>query len=127
MNDYSYSTADPSVYDLLKEHAKWMRKNPAEAEAILWDCLKRKALGQSFRRQHIIGQYIADFICLSAKVIVELDGGYHHFPEVQDSDEIRTRWLQSKGFLVIRFSNDEVISNTNEVLKRIKVIIDERK
>jgi very-short-patch-repair endonuclease len=88
---------------------------------------KSKFFGGHFRRQHIIGQYIADFACLSHKLIIELDGVYHQLPNQQISDEERTEWLESKGFYVLRFTNEEVIGDTEKVLNKIKnYIINER-
>ena len=75
---YSYETADEAWYKLLVEFAKDNRRNPTEAESLLWELLRKKQLGKSFRRQHIIGDFIVDFICLPAKLIIEVDGGYHH-------------------------------------------------
>ena len=105
MSTYDYQTADPLLYSLLKEYAYRMRINPTEAESILWQQLRGKALGQPFRRQHIIGPFIADFICVPRKLILEIDGGYHQLPDQQISDEERTQWLEAKGYKVIRFTN----------------------
>ncbi len=105
---------------MLKAYAKENRKNPTEAENILWDCLKERQLGQPFRRQHIIGDYIADFICIPSKLIIEIDGGYHQLPEQQVSDEQRQEWLESRGFTVIRFTNEEVINDIENVLETIE-------
>ena len=119
--------ADPLLYDKLKEFAFEHRKNPTEAESILWEYLKGKQTGFSFRRQHIIGPFIADFTCLSRKLIIEIDGGYHQLPEQQISDEHRTQGLENKGFFVLRFTNDEVVGNTKGVLDIIKqYVINER-
>ena len=126
-NPFGYEMADPLLYDKLKVFAFEHRKNPTEAESILWEYLKGKQTGFSFRRQHIIGPFIADFTCLSRKLIIEIDGGYHQLPEQQISDEHRTQWLKNKGFFVLRFTNDEVVGNTKGVLDIIKqYIINER-
>ena len=119
-NPFGYKMADPLLYDKLKEFAFENRKNPTEAESILWEYLKGKQTGFSFRRQHIIGPFIADFTCLSRKLIIEIDGGYHQLPEQQTSDEYRTQWLEDNGFFVLRFTNEEVIGNTKAVLDKIK-------
>ena len=120
MTDFQFKTADPYMYDLLKEFAKENRKNPTEAEAILWKYLKSRQLGHPFRRQHIIGEFIADFVCIPAMLVIELDGGYHQLPEQQVSDEQRQQWLESNGFKVIRFTNEEVIGDIEKVIKTIK-------
>ena len=126
-NPFGYKMADPLLYDKLKEFAFEHRKNPTEAESILWEYLKGKQTGFSFRRQHIIGPFIADFTCLSRKLIIEIDGGYHQLPEQQTSDEYRTQWLEDNGFFVLRFTNEEVVGNTKGVLDIIKqYVINER-
>lgn len=120
---FGYEMADPVVYKLLKEFANENRQNPTTAESILWDFLKGKRTGYKFRRQHIIGDYIADFICLEHKLIIEIDGGYHQLPAQQMRDEDRTNWLESKGFNVVRFSNEEIIADIETVLGKIRKII----
>ena len=120
MDDYSYCTAAPYIYALLKKFAQENRANPTEAERLLWRTLRGSQLGQPFRRQHVIGEFIADFVCLPIKLIVELDGRYHSLPEQQISDEERTRWLQQYGFRVIRFTNEQVLCDIENVLLTIK-------
>ena len=117
---YEYQTADPSLYRELKKHASWNRNHPTEAENLLWNYLRSDGLGVTFKRQHIIGDYIADFVCLPKKLIIELDGGYHTLPSQRESDDLRSEWLQSKGFCVLRFNNNELFNNINEVLETIK-------
>ncbi len=116
----AYQAADCSVYDMLKEFAKKNRENPTEAERILWKLLKGKQLGVTFRRQHIIGQYIADFSAPAIKLLIEVDGRYHQLPEQQVSDEQRTQYLESKGYTIIRFSNDQVVADINNTIAIIK-------
>ena len=118
--DYDYCTADPINYELLKDFANNHKQQPTEAESFLWGFLKRSSLGKPFRRQHIIGNYIADFFCLPARLVVEIDGGYHQLPLQQVDDKTRTEWLEEKGFKVIRFTNEEVIGDIESVLHRIK-------
>jgi len=118
--DYEYQWADPLLYGLLKEYAKENRRHPTEAESVLWEYLRAGELGLPFKRQHIIGEFIADFVCLPAKLIIEVDGGYHQLPEQQASDEERQRWLESKGFTVLRFTNEEVICDTDNVIETIE-------
>ena len=117
---FNYEMADPVLYEKLREYAKEHRKKPTEAENILWECLKGNFWGTHFRRQHIIGSYIADFACLSHRLIIEIDGGYHQLPEQQTSDQERTEWLENRGFTVIRFTNEEIIGNLEIVLNKIK-------
>jgi very-short-patch-repair endonuclease len=120
MDDYSYCTAAPYIYKLLKEFARENRAKPTEAEMVLWRELRGNQLGVTFRRQHIIGEYIADFVSLSTKIIIELDGRYHSLPEQQISDEERTQWLKQHGFKVIRFTNEQVLCDIDNVLLTIK-------
>ena len=117
---YDYQTADPMLYMRLKAYSKEMRKFATEAESILWEYLRAKQLGKTFKRQHIIGDYIADFVCLESGLIVELDGGYHQLPEQQINDELRTVWLEKHGFRVIRFKNEELLTNIDHCLEIIK-------
>ena len=116
---YEYQTADPTLYPLLRDYARKNRNNPTEAESLLWDYLKADGLGVTFKRQHIIGDYIADFVCISSKLIVELDGGYHQLPQQQINDSQRTKWLESRGYKVLRFTNEELFNGINNVLDKI--------
>ena len=118
--NYEYQTADPSQYHLLREYAQYNRNHPTEAESLLWEYLRAGVLGVSFKRQHVIGDYIADFICLSQKLIIELDGAYHNTPKQELNDQQRTEWLENKGYCVIRFTNEELFSNIDKVLETIK-------
>jgi 5-methyltetrahydrofolate--homocysteine methyltransferase len=115
---YDWMTAEPVVYELLKEFANSNRKNPTQAESAIWELLQdRKLEKYKFRRQHIVGKYIADFVCLPQKLVIEIDGLIHQLPENKDSDEIRTQWLEGIGFRLLRFSNDEVLNNPAKVLQ----------
>ncbi len=116
-----WKTADPMLYGLMKDLAKKLRyNNPTHTETILWNCLSNKQLeGFKFRRQHIIGGYIADFVCLKERLIVEIDGLVHELPENKMKDEERTKWLKEHGFRVVRFTNDQVLSNLENVLQEI--------
>ena len=117
--NYSYCTADPFYYGLLKGFAQENRKFQTDAERLLWDRLSSNKLGVSFRKQHIIGCYIADFICLSRKLIVEVDGGYHSQEEQEIKDYLRTEQLEKMGYKVIRFKNEEIYNNISDVLDTI--------
>ena len=114
-------SAHPDVYKILKNNALHNRKNPTNAEALMWQCLRDKQLGMKFRRQHAIGDYIADFACLENGLIIEVDGEYHNTPEQQKEDAIRTEYLQECGFHVLRFTNEEVLTKTEWVLRSIMV------
>ena len=117
---YSFETADEAWYSLLVEFAKDNRRNPTEAESLLWEVLRKRQLGKPFRRQHIIGDFIVDFICLPVKLIIEVDGGYHNKGNQPTLDEKRTEWLEKKGYKVIRFTNEEVLSDIKNVIIKIK-------
>ena len=108
---YGYETNGDGTFNLLKRNAKSNRRYPTTAEAMLWENVRGKALGVRFRRQHQIGSYIADFVCLKYNLVVEVDGGYHYFGNQIISDEIRTKYLESQGFTVIRFDNNEVLQD----------------
>ena len=112
--------ADPLIYSKLKQFALIHRKEPTMAESILWDKLRSKKEGYKFRRQHIVGQFIADFVCLKKGLIIEIDGNYHQLPEMKFSDEERTKALKESGFDVIRVTNDEVTFQLEEVLNKIQ-------
>lgn len=115
-----YRFADLSLYPLLKEYAATHRAQPTQAEEVLWEILKSKSLeGYKFRRQHIIDRYIADFVCLKHRLIIEVDGLIHTHPDHQVSDEVRTSWLKELGFNVLRFTNEEVINNVEETKSKI--------
>jgi 5-methyltetrahydrofolate--homocysteine methyltransferase len=115
-----WMTANPISYPKLLEYAKSMRNKPTEAEKMLWNVLSGKGLdGYKFRRQHIIGEYIADFVCLKHHLIIEVDGSIHQLPENEISDFERTKWLVSEGYQVIRFTNKEVLSNIFDVIEKI--------
>lgn len=113
--------ADPILYPLLKKYANENRHQPTEAEKVLWQMLSDKSLmGYKFRRQHIIGQYIADFACLETRLIIEIDGKYHFANEQIEEERIRTEILNKYGYTVIRFTNEEVLCNLETTIKRIK-------
>ncbi|NWF49869.1 MAG: DUF559 domain-containing protein, partial [Ignavibacteriaceae bacterium] len=117
---YDWMTADLNVYEKVKKFVKQNRSNPTPAEEKMWELLRdRKLENYKFRRQHIIGKYIADFACIPQKLVIEIDGLIHQLPENKDSDEIRTQWLESIGFRVLRFLNDEVLNNPAKVLQDV--------
>ena len=91
-----------------------------EAESFLWQRIRKKQLkGRQFYRQKNIGNYIVDFYCLSAKAIVELDGGQHYTQEGIRRDKVRDKYLDSLGLTTLRFSDREVLKNIEGVLERI--------
>ena len=118
--DLGVHTADPTMYGVLKERAEAMRKNPTEAEKVLWEALRAKGLGVKFRQQHIIEDFIVDFYCNEYKVTVEVDGGYHNEEGQMKSDAERTARLNELGYTELRFTNEEVLHDLDSVLKKIK-------
>ncbi len=116
-----WETANPRLYGKLKKFAKEMRYERATpSEELMWEALSNKKLGgYKIRRQHIIGYYIADFVCLRHQLIIEIDGLIHQLPENQASDLERQKWLEDEGFRVIRFTNEEVLNDLEGVLYRI--------
>jgi very-short-patch-repair endonuclease len=102
------------------EKAKKMRKIPTNAEKILWAELKSKSLDYKFRQQHLINDFIVDFVCLSKKLIIEVDGEYHFTEEQIHLDTERTSILNKLGYKVIRFKNEEVTGTISTVLEKIK-------
>ena len=118
--DKWFETSAPDRYELLKEFAKKNRREMTESERVLWEELRKLNCGYHFRRQHPIGDYIADFACLKKKLVIEVDGGYHNEPLQQQNDQWRTEFMESKGYTVIRFNNEEISNNLHEVITRIK-------
>jgi phosphoribosylformylglycinamidine synthase I len=114
-------TADKkSWFKGLKEHGAEMRRQPTLAEDFLWQQLRgRQMEGHKFRRQHTIEQFIVDFICLEKHLIVEVDGGVHGEAEQAEYDQGRTHELQELGYQIIRFTNEEVLHQTPQVLQQI--------
>ena len=119
VDDLGVHTADPRLYGVLKEFAEENRKNPTEAESVLWNTLKAKGVGLKFRRQHIIEDFIVDFFCNEKKLTIELDGGYHRVPEQMKKDEERTARLQELGYTELRFTNEQVLCDIDNVIKEI--------
>ena len=91
-----------------------------DAERLVWSRIRRKQLkGLQVYRQRIIGNYIVDFYCPKAKLVVELDGGQHFTEEGLKKDAVRDVWINNQGFTVLRFSDEEVLSNLDGVLEKI--------
>ena len=119
----NFELADPFFYDMLKEYARENRRNQTEAEEFLWRQIKGNALGVKFKRQLIILSYIADFACLEKSLVIEVDGGYHFTDEQMVQDAYRTEELEKAGFKVLRFRNEDVIRNIEQVLNTIQEYI----
>ena len=120
---FGYETASADIYPTLKEFARRNRHEMTPSETLLWQHLRKEITGFKFRRQHAIGDYIADFVCLEQKIVIEVDGGYHFTESQQIDDTLRSEILLDKGYRVVRFTNEEVDYNPQEVIKRIKEIL----
>jgi 5-methyltetrahydrofolate--homocysteine methyltransferase len=121
VDKYGWETAGSELYSVLKEKAKEMRNKPTEAEKMLWNVLSNKGIeNYKFRRQHIVGEYIVDFICLEKRLIVEVDGAVHNDVSQIEHDKQRTECLESKGFKVIRFTNNQVLSDFFNTIEKIR-------
>ena len=104
----------------LKNYARELRKNITNTENLLWSKLRRKQLhGYQFYRQKIISNFIVDFYCPKAKLVIELDGGQHYTKNGKEGDRIRDDYLVNLGLKVLRFSDREVFENLNGVLEKI--------
>ncbi len=105
---------------ILFEFAKKLRNNQTEAESHLWNYLRgNKILNVRFKRQHPIFYFVADFYCHQAKLIIEVDGGYHKVPEQYEYDSNRDSDLEKFGLKVLRFTNERVFSDTEKVIEEI--------
>lgn len=115
-----YRTAGTYDYALLKDFARSMRHSPTAEESVLWRYLRNNQLGYKFRRQHVVGHYIADFLCLDKKLIVELDGKYHTLPGQIEDDVTRQHWLEENGYTILRITNEELLVSTDNAIQKIK-------
>lgn len=109
---------------ILKPYASENRKQMTKAEACLWKyALRAKQMGYTFNRQRPVLNYIADFMCKELKLIIEVDGGIHSMEDVAKKDIIRQQHLELVGFKVIRFKNEEVLKEINNVREHILATI----
>ena len=102
----------------MKERARVLRQDMTDAESRMWYFLRNRRLaGYKFVREYVIGNYIADFVCRDKKLIIEIDGGQHM--EAAEYDQKRTNYLTANGYRVMRFWNNEVFNNAQDVLEAI--------
>jgi very-short-patch-repair endonuclease len=107
---------------LATSRARAMRRDMTDAERKLWFLLRdRRLAGMKFRRQAPVGPYIADFVCLRCKLIVEADGGQHY---ENPKDVVRDRWLTREGYVVVRYSNNDILKNPEGVLTDLLAHLD---
>lgn len=111
-----FSTSDPMDYPILKAHAEAGKENPTPAESTFKELLKQERFADyRFRFQHPVDRFIPDFVCLKSNLIVEIDGSSHAGTDRQQEDQERTERLNSAGFHVLRFTNEEVLQHTDRV------------
>ncbi|MGY2752646.1 very-short-patch-repair endonuclease/type I restriction-modification system DNA methylase subunit [Thermostichus sp. MS-CIW-21] len=104
--------------------ARQLRREATTAESLLWELLRdRRLLGRKFRRQHPIGQFIADFFCDDARLIIEIDGAVHREPTQQERDRLREEILREHGFAILRFTNEQIFDHTEQVLQEIAAYV----
>jgi len=104
----------------LKEYSRELRKNMTDAERLLWPKLRGKQLeGLQFNRQKPIGNYIVDFYCLKAKLVIEVDGSQHYSNDGKQKDRIRDEYMVQHGLKVLRFSDRDVLKNIDGVVETI--------
>jgi very-short-patch-repair endonuclease len=122
INREMYFGAKPELFKFARE----MRNNPTECERILWKYLKKlRAEGFTFRRQHPIDIFIADFYCHTKKLVIEVDGEIHLDQQARDYDEGRTADLDKYGITVLRFKNNEVLFKIETVMEKISDYLSE--
>jgi ATP-dependent Lhr-like helicase len=115
-----YYTTDALSWKANIDNARQNRHQPTEAENVLWQFLRGKKIGYKFRRQHPVLGYIPDFICIEKKLIIEVDGGYHNDTAQQELDKYREGELIAQGYTIVRFTNNEVLSDPENVLSTLK-------
>ena len=103
---------------------KELRQRQNDAEGRLWYFLRNRQINScKFRRQHRMGSFIVDFVCLEEKLIIELDGGQHNEVSNKEKDTIRTNWLEKEGYKVLRFWDNDVLANIEGVVEVIRKIL----
>ena len=125
--DGNYNTAAPDRYLLLKSCAQTNKCFQTDAERLLWEHIRAKQLSVKFNRQHIIGDFIVDFVCIEKGLVIEVDGGYHSEYGQIEKDELRIERLKDLGFHVIRFKNEDVLGDISGVLNIIKKQLNQQK
>ena len=124
--DYKWQNISVDRVGILKDFARKNRREMTDAEKWMWEHL-RTIPDVRFRRQHPIGDYIVDFVCLKFNLIIEVDGAYHNEPQQQAEDAIRSDYLRDHGFFILRFTNEEVLYDTESVIQTINKQIQQRK
>jgi very-short-patch-repair endonuclease len=107
------------IHPVILKRAREMRHPQTTAEATLWAAIRNRSVAYKFRRQHSIDRFIVDFYCAQAKLCIEIDGDTHQEADQQEYDAARTEYLETLGYKVIRFTNDDVRYNINAVVAAI--------
>lgn len=106
--------------DKIFEFAKELRHSQTSAEEFLWQILRNRRIEEmKFRRQHPLGNFVVDFYCHEAKLVIELDGSIHEIPDVKLYDKERQAAIEQLGLTVLRFTNDEIFSDIDNVIHKI--------
>ena len=127
MDNYNWRdwSTSSELWEKLKPLAREKRHDPTPPESRLWNHLRGKNLrGAKFRRQHTIERFIVDFFCAEAKLVIEVDGDIHQYTVIEDA--VRQEFLESLGLRIIRFTNDEVLQSTENVLTNIANVLHNR-
>ena len=114
------------IHPTIRQFARELRQPQTPAEATLWRHLRNRNLKYKFRRQHPIDFFIIDFYCAEAKLLIETDGDSHLAKEQMEYDQARTEYLEELGYKVIRFTNNDVRYNINEVVSEIIRVVEKR-
>ena len=120
---WKYRTAASDRYQILKDFARIKRKNATLAEQVLWDNIRGQKLGTKVLRQYIVGDYIVDFLIPYYNLVIEVDGGYHAEREQHENDLLRSETLNKMGLYVTRFTNNQVLYDTESTVEKIKELI----
>ena len=113
---------EPRPASPLTKIARALRRNQTQAEALLWSALRgRRLAGRKFHRQFTIDRYVVDFVCWNERLVIEIDGGQHGASDGRDAE--RTKWLRAQGVSVLRFWNNEVLTNLPGVLTAIAGVL----
>ena len=114
-------------FESLKTYSRENRKNQTEAEKLLWNLLRNNNLGVKFRRQHAIQSFIADFVCISHNLVIEVDGEIHNVDEQREYDLYREELLADNGFGILRFTNEDILNDIDSVISTIKKALNTQK
>ena len=122
MQDKATLRVIPAILQVARDH----RHPLTPAEAKIWSRVRNRGLDFKFRRQHPIWRFIADFYCAEAKLVIEIDGDSHAEPDQETYDQVRTEWLEERGYKVIRITNEDVHQRLEDSLKEIYMVCEER-